>query len=150
VTAPADQPAPPVRTWRPMALWTAALLLVLGLIWFVAAVAVPVWQTRKVVDDYCRKTFGNTQPGTPPAPGYYEMQVIEVLGGRAQSARRIDLYLRLPAKSPAHVHSAVYLLGWCGRNAIPVLERILENRDPSVRIAAAEALKKIKGEEPPK
>ena len=25
-----DQPAPPLRTWRPMALWTAGILLTLG------------------------------------------------------------------------------------------------------------------------
>jgi hypothetical protein len=38
VTEPADQPAKPLRTWRPMILWTAAILLALGLAWFVAAV----------------------------------------------------------------------------------------------------------------
>ena len=36
----AEQPAKPVRTWRPMALWSAGILLVLGLLWFIGAVVV--------------------------------------------------------------------------------------------------------------
>jgi len=32
-----------------MAAWTAAILLALGLAWFVGAVVVPVWQVRKVL-----------------------------------------------------------------------------------------------------
>ena len=35
-----EQTTKPPRTWRPMAAWTGALLLALGLVWFVAAVVV--------------------------------------------------------------------------------------------------------------
>jgi hypothetical protein len=41
VTEPADHPAPPLRPWRPMAAWTAGMVLLLGLICFVVVVAVP-------------------------------------------------------------------------------------------------------------
>lgn len=34
----AEQPAKPLRTWRPMAVWTAGILLALGLVWFVASI----------------------------------------------------------------------------------------------------------------
>jgi hypothetical protein len=33
-----DQPAKPLRTWRPMVLWTAGILLALGSAWFATAV----------------------------------------------------------------------------------------------------------------
>jgi hypothetical protein len=46
VSEPSADPAPPLRTWRPMAAWTGAILLALGLAWFVGAVVVPVWQVR--------------------------------------------------------------------------------------------------------
>jgi hypothetical protein len=143
-----SSPSPPLRTWRPMVLWSAGILLALGLVWFVGAVVVPAWQTRGVIDDYCRKTFGNAQPRTPPPPGYYESPTIEALGGGARAAGQIRVYLSLPAKSSAHVYSAIYLLGWCGPPATPVLQRFLRDSDPSVRAAAAEALKRIRGEEP--
>lgn len=39
MTQAEDQPAKPVRTWRPMALWTAGILLVLGL----ACFSLTVW-----------------------------------------------------------------------------------------------------------
>jgi hypothetical protein len=45
----AEQPAKPRRTWLPMTLWTAGILLALGLAWFVGAVVVPVWQVRSTV-----------------------------------------------------------------------------------------------------
>jgi hypothetical protein len=51
VTEPAEQPAKPVRTWRPMALWTAGILLVLAVV--VAGIILPVFGPlfRTFVDD---------------------------------------------------------------------------------------------------
>lgn len=43
---PAERSAKPVRTWRPMILWTAAILLALGLAWFVGAVALPLVKAK--------------------------------------------------------------------------------------------------------
>lgn len=82
---PADQPAKPLRTWLPMALWTAALLLALGLIWSIAAVVVPVWRTHATVRAF------QTQKGSEAG-----LSAINNLGGQDRARKRLLLYLGLP------------------------------------------------------
>ena len=106
MTEPADPPAPPLRTWRPMAAWTAAILLALGLIWFVAAVVVPVWQVRQAV----LKTRKNEY--LDPALG---LKLVEDLGGPAKAAPKLVLYIRMPKSIAPQCETAAMLLGSCGK-----------------------------------
>jgi hypothetical protein len=154
-----------------MLAWTAAILAALALAWFIGAVVVPVWQTRKVVTTYAHDR--NYQ-----AASVY----IARLGGNRQAARRLRGYLHLPRWVAGERLDAVSLLGCCGeeaapglvemlrdqemlvrwwatialvnvgdeqaRQAIPLLEKMTKEDDSGVvRLEAAEALKKIRGEE---
>ena len=76
---PTEQAAKP-RTWRPMVLWTAGILLALGLAWFVAAVAVPYAQVRAFM-----------VKGDGPSP-----EQVRRLGGPEKAGRKTVWYLRLP------------------------------------------------------
>ena len=79
---PADQPAKPLRPWRPMAAWTAGIVLALGLAWVVAAVVVPVWQVRAAV----RRTYG-----VPAWNGYPQAAMekeVRSLGSPERAAER--------------------------------------------------------------
>ncbi len=51
----ADPSAGRLRTWRPTVLWTAGILLALGLAWFIGAVAVPAWRARVAIAAYCER-----------------------------------------------------------------------------------------------
>jgi hypothetical protein len=152
---PADHPPRPLRTWRPMAAWTAGMLLALGLAWFVGAVAVPVWQVRREVltvrprvpalgdiPPLClHEAWDSWQPG--PA--------VDQLGGPDNAVSKLGLYLRLPNMIAPRKDRAAKALGSCAADkSVPVLEGLLLERDVVVRQAAAEALKKIRGGEPPK
>jgi len=93
--------APSLRTWQPMVLWTAGILLALGLAWFVGAVAVPFFQVRAVV-----REFGG-RPSNVAAP------YVERLGGPERAAARLALFARLPgwATSSRDRYYAASLLG---------------------------------------
>jgi len=130
------EPAPkPLRTWRPMALWSAAILLALGLIWFAAAVVVPFCQVRSIVREF------REWPGRRVEPDLiYPTDGVPRLGGAHVAARKLDLYLRLPRGLAEHKERAVHLLAYCGAPAVPALIRALSDTDPAVRRAAAAAL----------
>ena len=137
-------PSPPLRTWRPMAAWTAGILLALGLAWFVGAVVVPVWQVRKIVKSWEGGRYH------PMYTGRFFTNEIAQLGGPVSASRKLGIYLRTPVGSSANRQVAAAILGECGAPAIPELERLLENEDERVRQAAAAALKEIRGGEAPK
>ncbi len=128
MTSSAAHPTPPLRTWRPMAAWTAAILLALSLAWFVGAVVVPVWQTKTIVTAYATQ-------------GIDESTAVERLGGQERAARRLALYLRMP-KSWRHkpiicvptdeADEAAFLLFACGRPGALVVPRLLESRDAEI------------------
>jgi hypothetical protein len=177
VTEPASQPVPPLRTWRPMILWSAGIVLVLGLAWFVGAVAVQWWQALRTEEmlakgDYC----GMCEAYHEPEP------LIAELGGPKHAAARMKLCLRSWVTSTEAKQQALALLGSCGRHGIgpltealrakepilsatalrqllrhvnfelvkeaaPAMEELLKDGDESVRKAAATVLQKIRGEE---
>jgi hypothetical protein len=138
MTAPASssQAPPPVRTWRPMILWSAGILPALSLAWFVAAVVVPVWQVRSIV------TSGEE---AEDSAGAYTMmtQDIERLGGKEQAAMRFGFYLRLPDWIAPQKPGAALLLEGCGQAGIPPLAVCLDTRDPDLRQATVQSLRMI-------
>ncbi len=195
MTEPVEQANPPLRTWRPMAAWTGAILLILGLAWFVGAVVVPVWQTRRVVlAVYAEEPVGFSMMSRH-AQEECRKKAIATLGGPERAATRLKHFLMLPewanpkrsdTMPPLAIFDigprgeALELLGHCGRSGAIVLAGILDGNDTtlcplaalelgeigpeaevaapalirklgdnaeSVRSAAAEALKKIRGEE---
>ena len=125
-----DQPAKPPRTWRPMVGWTLGILAVLGLAWFVGAVAVPVWQVRRVIRE-------------PSTVGLEED--IQRLGGPDRAAPKLGRYLGMPDPLAERKPRAASLLGFCGRQAVPILVRATSRADREVRLKAFESLGKVAG-----
>ncbi len=115
-----EQPPKSPRTWRPMALWIAGILLALGLAWFIGAVVVPVWQVRSVlkrgpIGHICDKPIG-------------------ALGGPDRAARKLDLYLRMPHWLASERKTAVAILGHCGSGRVPALSRVLRDQREAVHV----------------
>jgi HEAT repeat protein len=120
----ADQPSSPLRTWRPMAAWTAGILVVLGLTWFVAAVVVPVWQVRGEV---ARAHSSLTTIAEPTYAWPTDSKT------RKQYVRRLSLYLRVPDLFAPNKARATRMLGQFGYDAMPELLKALRHRDAEVR-----------------
>jgi len=129
---PTAPPAPPVRTWRPMALWTAGILLVLGLVLFVCVAAVPFWQARAAVER-CRPYDATKAEGE-----------IERLGGPKAAIHKLTVYLRLHGSWAPRRLVAAAILGQCGTDAVPELLRLLKDRDYYVVQSAVDGLWAIK------
>ncbi len=127
------------RTWRPMVLWTAGILLAIGAAWFVGAVAVPVWRadcTMAQYDDLKRHA-------SYPWQGL--RQSIEDLGGEDAAARKLGLYLRMPGWAAGHKVVALEILAHCGKLALPAFRDALGSRDTGVRGAAVFHLPELCG-----
>jgi HEAT repeat protein len=120
-------PAPPLRTWRPMAAWTAGLLLVLGLIWFAAAVVAPLWQVRAVLEQ--------VRHGGVPAG-----EAVQLLGGSERAAVSVGLYLRLPNRIVGNRREACDLLLSCDLSGGKGLAYLLGDPDESTAALAGHAL----------
>lgn len=118
-----DPPTKPSRTWLPMTLWTAGILLALGLAWFVGAVVLPVWRVRKILEE-------------EPDPG----KVVERLGGAGPAIRALRLYAKLPDRVAPSGDGAVFSLGWCGPEAMPALVAALGSPRTQIAGSAAHAL----------
>lgn len=65
---------------------------------------------------------------------------LEKLGGPERAASKLGLYLRMPGQKRLHRVVATELLRRCGRSAVPVLIRTLEDADPNVRLWAIRGL----------
>ncbi len=144
MTGPADLPAKPLHTWRPMALWSAGILLALGLAWFVGAVAVPVWQVRSGLVNVGWFVSGPVDR----IPGG-DALVIK-LGGPVPATSKLELYLCMPREFASKRAEAVEVLAEIeppAKDAIPVLKRLVNDDDEAVRNIAASALNKIQGQE---
>jgi len=127
------------RTWRPITLWTAGILLALGLAWFVGEVAVPVWQADRTVAQY----DDLKRHASYPWQGL--RQSIEDLGGEAAAARKLGLYLRMPGWAAGHKVVALEVLTHCGKPALPAFRDALGSRDDGVRGAAVFYLPELCG-----
>jgi len=170
-----EQPAKPVRTWRPMILWSAGIVLAMVLVWFVAAVVVPVWQVHAAVMDTQASSGQNITPmsGEPRQNAAKIRMYIRVTrpdGSREKAAYM--LYIACAASSGSRGDFGALLDGLADANpdirlvSVDLLGKLRScvgsdgvamalqaatlEKDERVRTAAAEALKKIRGEEPAK
>jgi HEAT repeat protein len=119
----ADQPAKSHRTWRPMALWSAAILLVLGLAWLVGAVVVPYFQVRALLRSGSCDTTSLGQPH--------------------EAARKVGVYLafsRLSGEDYRYRFSACPMLRDLDEEGAKVLMATLKDSDARVRSEAATEL----------
>jgi len=143
---PADQPAAtrPPRTWRPMALWSAVLVLVLGVAWAVTVVVASVWQVRDVLEHYPGEAGGELCP----------MDLAQVradigrLGGGGAAARKIRLYLRMPRALADRKQVAVLMLPACEVGAdtvVPIVTALTRDSQEDVRSSARKALEELRG-----
>ncbi len=131
MTEPAGRPASSPRTWRQMVLWTAGILLALGLVWFVGAVMVPYYQGREAAK------CGSVDP----------------VGSPAQVARNLDIYLRVSrifarkdeevtrqGEGRMRLGAAEMLYGMDGDWAFSALCAALKDPDWKIRDLAVQAL----------
>jgi len=109
-------------------LWGIALTLLLGLALFCWLVVVPVWQVRRVTQEFATSGFrdGYFSSSKQAAPH------IEDLGGAGPGARKLALYLRAPrwvegAHSKGHAYSTYVLLAYCGKDGLAELVGLLED-----------------------
>jgi hypothetical protein len=135
---PESQPAGTKRWLAPMVLWTAGLLLVLGLVWLVAAVGMPWWQVRTEVHDAVLST---TRLPIDCSAGHDTH--VSRLGGEASAAHKLAVYLRLPSFMTEERAWVASLLGYCGQPAVPGLIQTLSDKEVQVRYRAAGALARI-------
>ncbi len=138
MTEPATRP---LRTWRPMAAWTAGILLALGLAWFVGAVVVPLLQVRAAVGRCAAEV---ESPSSDQVSLVSEVAPREVarLGGPERAARLLGIYLALPVWMTKHRESAVVMLGSsCDGYALPKLAELLQDANWHVRVIAILAMK---------
>jgi HEAT repeat protein len=136
---PTEQPTKPLRTWRPMVLWTGGILLALGLIWFVTAMAVQVWQVRAALE-VC--------PMRDVVWGLYvededQARALKQLGGTDLALSKLRVYLAMPERLAPQRAKAARLCGSCGKHALPLLVRSLADRDWQVRVAAVSGLRSM-------
>jgi hypothetical protein len=144
---PTDQPAKPLRTWRPMAAWSGAILLALGLVWFVGAVVVPVWQVRTILAE-----IAQTDPSAIAIPSqglsveFYGLasgkcqEAVERMGGPRKASRTLGICCRLPRKVLARRDACFELLTHCGPDGLATLKRLGRSPDPERRHAALMAI----------
>lgn len=128
------------RTWRPMALWSAGLLLVLGLFGFAALIAAPLIQVTSELDR-CLCAWDSRRDSSKEA--------IVRLGGTGEAARKITLFLKMPdwvtdskrvADDSSREDHAIFMLGLCGRPGAEVLTPMLHSKHPRIRCLALMAI----------
>ena len=69
-----------------------------------------------------------------------EAKAIAKLHGPEQAARKIGLYLRMPEKLASNKKAAIFLLGRCGKAAVPILVNVLGDENESLVFGARIAL----------
>lgn len=120
-----DYPSKPLRTWQPMFLWTAGILLALGLLWFFGALVAPLLQIRAAVYEPLVVIVGDRPVVCQPKG------TIARLGGPEAAARKLRTYLRMPEKLAPNKHVALVVLGHCGAVGAPTLEEFMaKSEDP--------------------
>ena len=137
MTAPPSPSSQPLRTWRPMALWTAAILAALGLIWLVTTMAVPYVQMRSAIRSLLERA--DTYEDAHSAREHFA-EVVQGLGGPEAAIRKVKFYVGLPERLAPHREEAAGILGDCGPAGFQAAFNLLDDRDPRVRESAGLAL----------
>jgi HEAT repeats len=134
-TVPAPE-APAKRSRRMYVLWAIALTLLASTGLFCWLVVVPVWRVRTLTPRCHRWGYAIPDRLT-------RGEVIDRLGGTGSAIRQLRLYLRLPDFFATKRSKAAYVLGSCGKEAVPSLIRLLDDPEEAVAWEAAEALGEI-------
>ena len=131
------------------------IVVILAAAVFVGTVLVPFLQTRRLVKDlvlgrdyWAYSTHWTTAPlppmvyprGLPARPRTSEelrKEFLRPLWGEARALRRLRTYLRMPDWAAPNRPVALYLLGTCGPQAVPMLTEALADPDPDMRRVAA-------------
>jgi hypothetical protein len=137
--------AKPPATWRPLILWSAAIVLALALAWFVGAVVIPAYQVHSTIRNIHAILYRPTSEPLNVAP------LVKVLGGPERAAWKLSIYLRLPKKLICRSRPppdderaiAIELLAACGKPGVGPLIRELKHPEPDMRKLAASALGRI-------
>ncbi len=146
MTSPAEQPAPPPRTWRPMAAWTAGIVGALAIIWLVAVACLWFRETRSAVLDSKDAISKRIDA----------RHLIDRLGGPGPALRKLRLYTHLPHRIAPYQGEAVCLAFHCGDQAVPFLKSILADKgwnahvnadDWNVHLSAAGMLAQLPSED---
>jgi hypothetical protein len=87
MTEVGDQPATPPRTWRPMVLWSVAILLTLTLAWFVGTVATTFLQVRSAARSWSSSDVDESGPAE---------RYVERLGGPERAEAKLTFFVGLP------------------------------------------------------
>ena len=127
--------AKPLRTWWPMALWTAGILLVLGLAWLIGAVVVPVWQVRSVF----KSNYVDDQNPMHDVLGD-RYRIVGQLGNFEQAASRLEIYLNAPRVMAPEKKTAIRLLGCCGSPGVKVLVRAMDGPDKKNKLETIQSM----------
>jgi hypothetical protein len=133
VSESAGQPAHTPRTWRPMAAWTAGILLALGLAWFVGAVVWPVWQVRFVVNQIAAAAQGQHAKSHMPLAAYD-------LGEPRQACAKIRLYMRTWRPSGVQETGALSLYAAYASRSCEAAVEGLTDPSPLIRVESARVL----------
>jgi HEAT repeat protein len=115
----------PFRTWRPMAAWTAALLLALGLVWLGAG-AYMMYRRACRVQEIIDSSILNAR--SPDYDG-----AVQKLGGQHDALAELRLYMRFPSRVASAKSTAIHVFACCGKEALPDLIRYMRSPNCSVR-----------------
>ena len=127
-----DQSQAKTRSRKLYTLWAIALTLLLALGLFSWLVVVPVWRVSSEI---------NVEPGEVPLEECLrDSREPYPRGDPGTAFHDIAVYVRLPHWIARKKPKAISLLGQCGSEAIPVLERILQGDDDDLAACAAAAL----------
>jgi hypothetical protein len=138
----------PVRLWRPMVLWTAGILLALGLTWSVGAVLVPILQVRAAIKECAAEGvifYHGSRPTFSCDPSKAAPTILR-LGGDESAARKLAFYVQLPSwlngrsQGDDSFEKSFAMLSRCGGPGLEVLMRLARSQDLDIRLSALYAL----------
>jgi len=145
------------RTWRPIALWSAGLVLLLAAILAGAFFCADLRKTHRVLSAMRQDRFplrlSTARRGEPFStcipPSRKAEEWLADLGAHEEAGRRLTLYMRMPLGWASCRREAAWLLHCCGRPSVPALVAALDDSDPDTRCVAARGLGLLRGEAAP-
>jgi HEAT repeat protein len=124
-------------------LWAIALTLLISTALFCWLVVVPVRRMDAALERCVIKHKVGMAEFTIVDDQRLDRE-ITALGGKPVAACWAARYLRMPKRFASRRWEAVRMLARCGSPAVPALQSVLEDENPELRQAAAEALEEIK------